>query len=368
MKTSRCKKPRSSASRSIAVVDTNYDPALVDYAIPGNDDAIRAVQLYVRAAADAVLEGKAAAPAGRCRREGRVRRARRAGQPGHQGPTATASPRSRRRARRRRSTRRRRGPPPPHEAGADAGRRRNARPPSNRGRTCGRARRRGRTSHRAHRGAPCSRDLHSPLRRAASKHVRRSYAPSRIRGNPMAEITASLVKELRERSGAGMMECKKALTQNNGDIDVRRRVAAQDGPGQGRQEGQPRRRRRPHRDGAGRAARPCSSRSTAKPTSSPRTRTSWFANEVAQTALASGAQDVEALKSTKTSHGPTVEEAPPVADRQGRREHPGPPHGAHRQQRTTSAPTCTAAASACWSRSRAARPSSRAASRCTSPR
>src|SRR5690606_18327608 len=33
------------------------------YAIPGNDDAIRAVQLYASAAADAVLEGKAAAPA-----------------------------------------------------------------------------------------------------------------------------------------------------------------------------------------------------------------------------------------------------------------------------------------------------------------
>ena len=46
----------------VAVVDTNYDPDLVDYAIPGNDDAIRAVQLYARAAADAVLEGKAAAP------------------------------------------------------------------------------------------------------------------------------------------------------------------------------------------------------------------------------------------------------------------------------------------------------------------
>ena len=46
----------------VAVVDTNYDPELVDYAIPGNDDAIRAVQLYTRAAADAVLEGKAAAP------------------------------------------------------------------------------------------------------------------------------------------------------------------------------------------------------------------------------------------------------------------------------------------------------------------
>ena len=46
----------------VAVVDTNYNPELVDYAIPGNDDAIRAVQLYARAAADAVLEGKAAAP------------------------------------------------------------------------------------------------------------------------------------------------------------------------------------------------------------------------------------------------------------------------------------------------------------------
>lgn len=47
----------------VAVVDTNYDPSRVDYAIPGNDDAIRAIQLYTRAVADAVLEGKAASPA-----------------------------------------------------------------------------------------------------------------------------------------------------------------------------------------------------------------------------------------------------------------------------------------------------------------
>jgi small subunit ribosomal protein S2 len=46
----------------VGVVDTNYDPKDVDYVIPGNDDAIRAVQLYARAVADAVLEGKAAAP------------------------------------------------------------------------------------------------------------------------------------------------------------------------------------------------------------------------------------------------------------------------------------------------------------------
>ncbi len=34
------------------------------------------------------------------------------------------------------------------------------------------------------------------------------------------EITASMVKELRERSGAGMMECKKALTENGGDLET----------------------------------------------------------------------------------------------------------------------------------------------------
>ena len=36
----------------------------------------------------------------------------------------------------------------------------------------------------------------------------------------MAEITAAAVKELREKSGAGMMDCKKALTENNGDMDA----------------------------------------------------------------------------------------------------------------------------------------------------
>ena len=36
----------------------------------------------------------------------------------------------------------------------------------------------------------------------------------------MAEITAQLVKELREKSGAGMMDCKKALQENGGDVEV----------------------------------------------------------------------------------------------------------------------------------------------------
>ena len=42
----------------VGVVDTNNSPDHVDYVIPGNDDAIRAVQLYVRGAADAVTEGR----------------------------------------------------------------------------------------------------------------------------------------------------------------------------------------------------------------------------------------------------------------------------------------------------------------------
>ena len=42
----------------IAIVDTNCDPDEIDYVIPGNDDAIRAVKLISGAMADAVLEGK----------------------------------------------------------------------------------------------------------------------------------------------------------------------------------------------------------------------------------------------------------------------------------------------------------------------
>jgi len=43
----------------IAVVDSNHSPEGIDYVIPGNDDSSKAVALYARAVADAVLEGKA---------------------------------------------------------------------------------------------------------------------------------------------------------------------------------------------------------------------------------------------------------------------------------------------------------------------
>ncbi|AXF85688.1 30S ribosomal protein S2 [Ephemeroptericola cinctiostellae] len=43
----------------ISVVDTNHDPKGVDFIIPGNDDSARAVRLYARGMADAILEGRA---------------------------------------------------------------------------------------------------------------------------------------------------------------------------------------------------------------------------------------------------------------------------------------------------------------------
>ncbi len=45
----------------VGVVDTNSDPDGIDFVIPGNDDAIRAIRLYVTAVADAIAEGQARA-------------------------------------------------------------------------------------------------------------------------------------------------------------------------------------------------------------------------------------------------------------------------------------------------------------------
>ena len=42
----------------VAMIDTNCDPDQIDYIIPGNDDAIRAIKLFSVKMADAVLEGK----------------------------------------------------------------------------------------------------------------------------------------------------------------------------------------------------------------------------------------------------------------------------------------------------------------------
>lgn len=43
----------------VAPLDTNCDPDMVDYPIPGNDDAIRSIQLFCKEISEAILEGRA---------------------------------------------------------------------------------------------------------------------------------------------------------------------------------------------------------------------------------------------------------------------------------------------------------------------
>ena len=63
----------------IAVIDTNCDPDEIDYPIPGNDDAIRAVKLMVGKIADAIIEGKTESESS-LRRRARTREPEYAGQ------------------------------------------------------------------------------------------------------------------------------------------------------------------------------------------------------------------------------------------------------------------------------------------------
>ena len=57
------------------------------------------------------------------------------------------------------------------------------------------------------------------------------------------EITAEMVRKLREETGAGMMDCKAALVEANGDMEKAREVLRKRGPGRRGQEGRPHRQR-----------------------------------------------------------------------------------------------------------------------------
>ncbi|PJJ98097.1 elongation factor Ts [Lysobacteraceae bacterium NML75-0749] len=125
----------------------------------------------------------------------------------------------------------------------------------------------------------------------------------------MAEITASLVKELRERTGAGMMECKKALTENNGDIDAAAEWLRKSGLAKADKKA----------DRVAAEGRIASAQNGGKAVLvEVNSETDFvakdenflgFSNTVAEAALASDAADVEALKAAKLASGETVEEA-----------------------------------------------------------
>ncbi|QSX77256.1 translation elongation factor Ts [Agrilutibacter solisilvae] len=125
----------------------------------------------------------------------------------------------------------------------------------------------------------------------------------------MAEITASLVKELRERTGAGMMECKKALAENNADLEAAAEWLRKSGAIKAVKKA----------DRVAAEGRIAVAQNGGKAVLvEVNSETDFvakdenfinFANAVAQAALASGSADVETLKAAKLASGETVEEA-----------------------------------------------------------
>ena len=122
------------------------------------------------------------------------------------------------------------------------------------------------------------------------------------------EITAQLVKDLRDRTGAGMMECKKALTENKGEIDAAAEWL--------RKQGLAKADKKADRVAAeGRIAMAQDGGKAVLVEINSETdfvakdgNFLGFTESVAQAALASGVADAEALKSVKLPSGETVEE------------------------------------------------------------
>ena len=168
----------------IGVVDTNCDPDEVDYVIPGNDDALRSIRLFAAGIADAVLAGRGIAEAA--------------------------------------------APPKPADAKPRADR----------------------SGHRVGRQLPqVQRSQVRRSDRGPPEHA--GYwprSPVTHRGtDAMAEIPAALVKQLRDATGAGMMECKAALQEANGDLEEATLDPPQARPRPGGQEVRPLDQRGPDR-------------------------------------------------------------------------------------------------------------------------
>ena len=123
------------------------------------------------------------------------------------------------------------------------------------------------------------------------------------------EITASLVKELRERTGAGMMECKKALVENGGNIDASAEWLRKSGLAKADKKAD-----RVAAEGIIVAAQDGGKAVLVEVNS----ETDFVAKDsnfldftkaVGATALSSGAADIDALKAAKLPTGETIEEA-----------------------------------------------------------
>ena len=151
----------------IALVDTNCDPDEATHVVPGNDDAIRSCSLVIRAIADGIAAAKT-----------KVTEAELTAPRDEAQPNAPEAQRQRPRRRRRRRAVERRG-----------------------------------------------------CRRAAGAEAAPAEAGGGVgeRNAGVSEISAALVKELREQTGAGMMDCKRALQETGGDLDAARTLLREKG-------------------------------------------------------------------------------------------------------------------------------------------
>ncbi len=182
----------------VAVVDTNCDPDKVDYVIPGNDDALRAIRLFTNKIADAVVEGRQLATeqdfaAGEDRGSGDetpveeipeyaqyvdpkyAEQLMSESMPDEDLPSMSLP---------------RKGP------AAEAVGRRSVQPESVR----------------------LQLEATSGCRSCAARSRATLAAAAALSQEESMEISAQLVKQLRERTGAGMMECKSALVEAKGDL------------------------------------------------------------------------------------------------------------------------------------------------------
>ena len=251
----------------VALLDTDCDPDMIDLPIPGNDDSMRSIELVLKRLADAIIEGKAAAPAeppprGRAPAQPGGGDRDRGGRRGV-GAVAEADPRARSRQRdgrtssreRPRRDRRREPSRAPGDATGDSRPATEPRPPSPKlpHRPSGqlsRAERPGeplnrrgpsrlRSAQPAATGSPAggrsrperARPSPNPSQSARVESIIPQGLPERTRSRdsttaaaarergvtPMAEITAQAVNEFRKKTGLGLMECKALLKEADGD-------------------------------------------------------------------------------------------------------------------------------------------------------
>ena len=196
--------------------DTNVDPDELDYIIPANDDAIRSIRLLCQLVADAAIEGARQRAAHSSAEPEAPEAASAVEEAGFDesaaadlvaqltaggtlsfdpDSTTTSCPAPRRPTA---VPRRRRGPPRPP---------RRPRPPADPG------------ARPMQPGPAARRRLRRRAGTTRQPPARPDRAPSRHRSTHPWRSPADAVKELRERTGAGMMDCKRALEETGGDMD-----------------------------------------------------------------------------------------------------------------------------------------------------